>query len=136
MGELGFCTIKDIINLVSQHIGADIAADTGIPFTIIRFLHNKPFYFIFFFLKCYFQYLDVVQIDRFLPILIIPLVFGGLIGKIWRKMMLTILLLFPLILIFNPLKLNLQSKILTFQGFYIFFGITSFVKLLLPKLTK
>lgn len=131
MGELNFCLLKDILKEVVTQISTNIPMDKGLPFWLIRLLHNKINTFIFNFSRCYFLYFDLTQITNYVPFILLPFVFLSFIAKRYRKIKLMVLFLFPLIHILDPLKLNLGTRILMFQIFYMlaaFYGMYLFYK--------
>lgn len=123
MGELNFCLLQDIFKEVSTQINTNIPLDSGLPIWLIRFIHNKVYSFIFNFLRCYFFYFDLDQIGRYVPFVFIPLAMYALLFLKLRKLKLWVLVLFPLLNIWDPLHLNLGIRILIFQIFYIAAGL-------------
>jgi len=133
MGELGLCTLKDIFALSQTQLLGDITTDAHVPILLIRALHNKIFYQLFFSLRCYFLYLDVVQIDRFLPALLLPVIFYALWGKRWRIKILITVVLFPLLMISNPLGFSLGQRISLFTVYYIGLSLIGTLKFFLSR---
>ena|SRR3989338_10744101 len=128
MGELGFCHSGDVLAHIATAIASDIPADSGMPFVLIRTLHNKLYYGLFFSLKCYLRYFDAQQIFTFISPFLVPFIVFAYWAKFWRKGILFITFLFPLIMIFPLKSLEIGTKIYIFQGFWIFLAITGLIK--------
>lgn len=131
MGELGFCTVSDILKSVSVQILSDITTDVGIPIWLVRLLHNKVVSTVFYSLRCYLLYTDVNQLTFFLPVVLFPFIIYAFWEKRWRKIIISGHIIFPLFFILNYLNLNLQIKIMIFRYYYIILGLTGIVKCLL-----
>lgn len=125
MGELGLCTATDVFAAMMRQLASDIPADYGLPLLLIRLLHNKLFSFPFFFLRCYLLYFDALQVNRFLSPLLLPFIIYATVQRRGRKFIVLSLILFPLFLIFNPLKFNLGTRYYIYVGYFAslsFFG--------------
>lgn len=139
MGDLGFCTLTDIINVTHTNLLTDIPADFGMPFLLIRFLHNKPFIYTVTSLKCFFQYIDIEQITQFLPAFLLFYIGYFFIRTPKKKAVFSLLVFLILLFIFDPFKWSLGTKILLFRilyyGISVCAGILFSIRLLRKKAT-
>lgn len=123
MGDLGFCTLSDIYKYTWDSLLSDIPADYGMPYLLIRFLHNKPLVYLFTGIKCLFQYFDTAQFTEFLPaILIIPVVYF-FIKTPKKKLVYAVFLALCIFFVVDPVKWNLGVKIMLYRGLYSFISI-------------
>lgn len=139
MGDLGFCTIFDIYKNTWDSLLTDIPADFGMPFLLIRFLHNKPFIYTVTALRCFFQYIDIEQITQFLPAFLLFYIGYFFIRTPKKKAVYSFLIFLILLFIFDPFKWNLGTKILLFRilyyGIAVYAGILFSIRLLRKKAT-
>lgn len=129
MGELGFCTLADIIKKVQDQLLTDLAIDGNTPYLLSRFLHNKFFSYPFHTLHCYTQYFDIKQISLIVPFVFIPFILLAFFNRKMRKSILISLALLPLFFILNPFHLNLQIKIILFQVYYVLVAVVGIISL-------
>jgi len=128
MGELGFCHYSDILTALTAQLSGDIAADSGWPLFLIRLLHNKLFSGVLLSLQCYFQYLDTAQVFFFVSPFLLPFLIYAFWGKLWRKRIIFMTFLFPVVFIVFLRSLQIGTKIYVFQGFYILLAVIGWVK--------
>lgn len=129
MGELGFCNINDILKSISTQLLTDITTDVGWPLFLIRMLHNKLYYGVFYSLRCYLLYLDTYQLSLFISPVLYPFIVYALYGKKWRKIIWFAVLLMPILYIYFSSRIGLGEKIVVFKIFYIFISILGLLKL-------
>jgi hypothetical protein len=129
MGELGFCTIGDILKSISIALATDLTSDGGLLVFFSRILHNKLYYGVFYSLRCYFLYLDSFQLSLFVSPYLYPFILFALFGKMWRKRVWGMTLLMPLFFIFVP-HMQLGEKIWWFKVFYVALAFVGGVKIL------
>ena len=136
MGELGFCHYSDIFAAIKLQLISDITTDGGWPFFLIRALHNKFISGIIFSLQCYLGYFDTQQVFAFISPFLLPFIVYALWGKMWRKGIIILTLIFPVIFIFILKPLNLGIKIYIFQGFWILIAVLGWMKLITKLFDK
>lgn len=129
MGELGFCHLNDVFGAAATQLAGDIPADTGWPIILIRILHNKLIAGFILSLRCYFGYFDTQQVFGFISPFLLPFIVYSFWGVLWRKRIIILTLIFPVVFIFLLKPLEIGTKIYVFQGFYIFIAILGFVKM-------
>lgn len=132
MGELGFCTINDIVTTVATSLLSDITTDGGIPLWLVRVLHNKAIAYFTATWRCYFLHLDVTHITQDVSPILIPFIIGTILIAPGRKYFAALLLLFPLFLMINPLHLPLTGntgRIFVTSYFFSFLAVTGAIKL-------
>ena len=130
MGELGFCTIPDILKQIQTQFIIDITTDSNMPISFMRILHNKLFYGLFFTLRCYFGYLDPFQVLRFTSPIILALVIYAIIEKRYRKIILITIFIMPVFFILNPLRINLEAKIMYYKYYFWIIAMIGLVKII------
>lgn len=130
MGELGFCHFGNIASQVANQLGVDISVDTGWPIFLIRLLHNKAVDWAFFSLKCYFQYLSTEQIFSIVSVILLPYIIYAFSGDAWRKRLIFISLVMPIIFMFLLKSITIGIKVFAYQGFWIFLAVAGCVKML------
>lgn len=131
MGELGFCTIHDWFTNLSIQLIVDITTDTGLPYLLTRFLHNKFAEGIYLGARCYILYLDSGKLSLFISPFLYPLILVALIESRWRKFLWLIFLTMPIFFIMDPLKLDLSGRILIYRIFMMTFAVAGFIKAVL-----
>lgn len=129
MGELNFCHLKDILAVVHNQLISDITTDTGLPLILIRILHNKLVGGLLNSFRCYVLYLDLGQVTRFVSPFLLPFMVFALLGKWKRKLIWTIVLIYPLVFILRGNFLNLGDKIMAFKIFFMTLSLVGFVKM-------
>ena len=130
MGELNFCTLADILKTAGENLSSGISSDTGLPFILIRLLHNKLSAFGVTFLRCYQLYFDIKQLTFHLPLIFLPLILFAFIGRKGWISLIAVQLAMPLMFIFNPLHLNLEQKIGLFRVYYGVLAVIGLAKLI------
>jgi len=135
MGELGFCHLKDLLSTINTALVSDITTDSGIPIFLVRMVHNKIWYWFLFSSRCYLSYLDPGRIFYNVSPFLMPFVIASFSGKKWRKLAVSLLLLFPIFGITQFQLFNLGTKINLFRLFYMFLSIIGFINLV-PKVIR
>lgn len=133
MGELGFCTTNDIIQAVFRQLIADISADGNVPIMLVRLVHNKLFFSLFFSLRCYLFYFDASLFARYLSPILWPYIIYALVSKRWRRLFLISLFIFPIFMMFNPFKFSLGTKYYVYLCYYMVLAILGGLKIILDK---
>lgn len=118
MGDLGFCTTVDIINVTRNGLLSDIPADIGMPYGLIRFLHNKPFIFSSASLQCFFQYIDIGRITDFVPAFLIFYTLYFFLYTPKKKLVYSVFLGLCVLFILDPFKWDLGLKINLYKRLY------------------
>lgn len=131
MGELGFCNLNDIFKAISTQLLIDTTTDGGWPLFLVRMLHNKLYYGVFYSLRCYFLYIDTAQFSLFISPVLYPFMVYALFGKKWRKRIWMSVLLMPIFFIIFSSRIGLGEKILVFKLFYILISCLGIIKLVL-----
>lgn len=129
MGELGFCNYHDILKAISTQFLIDSTTDTGWPLFLVRMLHNKLYYGVFYSLRCYFLYIDTAQFSLFFPPVLYPFIVYAFFGKKWRKRIWMSVLVMPILFIIFSSRIGLGEKILVFKIFYILIAIIGGIKI-------
>lgn len=136
MGELSFCNYSDIRPFVLAILETDISGDRGVPFLLIRMLHNKILYTVLFSIKCYLNYFDFAQILSFVSAFLVPFILFAIIERRWRKQIIIFTLIIPVIFIFLFKNLEIGWKIYIFQEVYILLAFTGAIKVIKKVIFK
>ena len=129
MGELGFCHLKDLLSTINTALVSDITTDSGIPIFLVRMVHNKIWYWFLFSSRCYLSYLDPGRIFYNVSPFLMPFIIASFTAKKWRKLTVSLWLLFPLVGFTQFQQFNLGTKINLFRFFYMSLSIIGFISL-------
>lgn len=107
------CTHQGILQDVPHQIWEGIvsASDAGLPLHLIRLLHNKPRYFLSNYTQCYLHYLspkffyDQLGLLGLSIFVILSIWFFHLIKRKHYRLPLLVLILYPLIMLFELYRL-------------------------------
>jgi hypothetical protein len=128
MGELGFCTARDILHIIQVSLISDITTDGNVSLWLIRLLHNKAVFMLWYSARCYGAYFDITQIMRIIPVILLPYIMVALTSGKKRRWIWLAQLLFPLPLIIIS-NLGLGLRIELFKWYYLALSAIGAIKL-------